>query len=351
MSRACARLLVVLATAALGGAAPAARLPGPAPQERAPGYDAAAENATCEACHSDVAAEWRGSLHRRAWEDPVFITAYAVEPIAFCRACHAPEADPAQVPAEGARRVGVGCVTCHVVSGAVVGPRGRAPGPGSHAVRAEARLAGDAACERCHQFAFPRPQEAPMQGTGDEHRASAHAGEPCQACHMPLVTDARGQRHRSHAFRVIGDPALIRSAVAASAEWSGPAEITVTLSARAGHDVPTGDMFRRLVVRAREGDVAAPPVVLARRFGVTPGPGGPRRVQTGDDRLPGSGDAQRVRLSFPVPAALTGRAARWEVVYERMDPALARTFGIDPTADEVIVAGGALPPRSGAVRP
>src|SRR5262245_3846410 len=82
--------------AALGGGPPG--LPGPAPRERAEGYDAGVENARCEGCHADVAAEWRGSMHQRAWTDPVFLAAYALEPLSFCRGCHAPEADPERSP-------------------------------------------------------------------------------------------------------------------------------------------------------------------------------------------------------------------------------------------------------------
>jgi cytochrome c554/c'-like protein len=339
-------LLVAFAAIAAGARGDAPQpLPGPAPRQRAPGFDAAAENLACEGCHASIAEEWRGSLHHRAWDDPVFLTAYAIEPIAFCRGCHVPEADPLQSPPEGARRLGVGCVTCHVSDGAITGGHAVAARAGAHAVVADARATTSAACERCHQFAFPEPQRAPMQGTADEHRASPHAAEACQSCHMPPRIDAPGRSHRSHDFRVLGDSARLRSALTARAARADDRVVTLTLAAaRVGHAFPTGDMFRRLEVRARavddRGDAVATaiPVVLARRFGRSRS----ERIQIGDDRLAASGEARAIDLVFPEPVA--GRAVRWEVVYQRMDAAMAKAFGVDAKAEEVVVAEGTLGP-------
>ena len=340
-------IATLVAVAAGARAKPPPPLPGPAPQARAADYDVAAENRACEGCHVDIAAEWRGSLHRRAWDDPVFQTAYAIEQQAFCRGCHAPEADPAHVPPEAARRLGVGCITCHVNEGEIVGARAHAASPARHAVRGDARLATAAACEGCHQFDFPQPQSAPMQGTGDEHRASAYASQSCQHCHMPPVRVEGGKKHRSHDFRVSGDVAMLRSAVKARASRSGENAVTVSLAtARVGHAFPTGDMFRRLEVRARvvgEGGAKAKPAVLARRFVMVPGPDGPRRMQTGDDRLPATGEAREVQLPFA--EAVAEQSVRWEVAYQRMDAGMAAAWGVDPAADEVIVAEGMLPPE------
>ena len=73
-------------------------LPGPAPRARPHGADVASANAACEKCHADIAAEWRGSMHQQAWIDPVFQEAYDIGPLAFCRGCHAPEADAESMP-------------------------------------------------------------------------------------------------------------------------------------------------------------------------------------------------------------------------------------------------------------
>jgi hypothetical protein len=336
-------LAVLVALAAAVEAGPPS-LPGPAPA-RPPGWDVTAEDRACESCHAEQAAEWRGSLHQRAWDDGVFQTAYAIEPLAFCRRCHAPESDPAHRPTEAARREGVGCVTCHVVGGEVVGARAMAAKAGGHAVRGDARMAQEGACAACHEFEFPKPQRALMQGTVDEHRASAHAGESCQSCHMPRVRGKDGKPHRRHDFRVTGDAAMLRAAVSARASRSGEREIAVTLRAgKVGHDVPTGDMFRRLVVRARavddKGAIEARPEVLARRFTMVRAAEGPLRVQVGDDRLAGDGAPREIALRFPEPIA--ARAVRWEVVYQRMDAGMSQLFGVDPARDEVVVATGEI---------
>ncbi len=347
MGRLLPRLLVTAAVAGITAGADGSRalpLPGPAPQGRAADYDAGTENRRCESCHVEIAAEWEASMHHEAWDDGVFQTAYAVEPIPFCRRCHVPEADGDGVPPESARRLGVGCVTCHVESGEVTGSHERSGVPGRHAVRKDARLATSAACERCHQFEFPSPQRAPMQGTVDEHRVSTHSTEPCQQCHMPEVRTEGGGRHRSHDFKVFGDLSLLRSALTAHASRSDERSVTVSLAtARIGHDFPTGDMFRRLEVRAHVVGVAgieAHPVVLSRRFEKATGPVGPERKQVSDDRLSASGELRAVELRFRED--LAGRAVAWQVVYQRMDSAMATAFGLDPNADESIVAEGVV---------
>jgi len=351
---------LVLASAASGLGVEAAStlpLPGPAPRPRTAGGDPAADNRACEACHADVAAEWRGSLHHQSWDDPVFLSAYALEQRAFCRACHVPEADPDEVPSASARRLGVGCVTCHVAGADIIGVRARPATSQAHAVRGDARLATAAACEGCHQFEFPEPHTTAMQGTVAEHRASPFAATSCQECHMPRVADAAGgapgRTRRSHDFRVLGDTALLRSAVRASARITGESTVTVTLaSGRVGHAVPTGDMFRRLEVRASlagQDGARARPVVLGRRFRVVPGPRGPERHEIGDDRLPASGAPREVRLELPQPIA--GHAVHWQVAYQRMEAGMALSFGVDPAVDEVILAEGQLGPEAAACTP
>lgn len=230
---AAAAAAVVVAGAAAGDLQGASEppLPHPAPQGRAEGYDPAAENARCEGCHTTIAAEWRGSLHRQSWEDGVFRTAYALEPLAFCRGCHAPEADAAKLPGAAERALGVGCVTCHVQGGEVLGVKAHGASGDRHAVRADARLAGASACGGCHQFGFPLRPTSPMQGTNQEHQAGRMASTPCQDCHMPAVKDGAGRSHRSHTFKVLGDAAMLRSAVKATAVRGAEQAVTVTLEA------------------------------------------------------------------------------------------------------------------------
>jgi hypothetical protein len=335
-------------------------LPGPAPRARDAGYDPRAANEACASCHQEIAAEWRGSMHQEAWIDPVFQEAYQIEQQAFCRGCHAPEADSEQDPGAGAAAVGVGCTTCHVQDNRIVGAA-PASDEAPHPVFADARMATQAACASCHQFDFPG-LGLPMQDTLSEHARSSFADVACQACHMPPVNGPGERRHRSHAFAVFADPAMIRSAARVQAERSDAASIEVEItSAIVGHAFPTGDMFRRLEVRAHAVDAAgdviatADPVFLGRVFGDRPAHGAAlgaglgsspsfRRTEISDTRVPppGDGGPRRVALRFDRPV---GEASIvWGVYYQRMTTAMAASFGIDQAHDEVAVHEGVLEP-------
>lgn len=292
-------------------------------------------SAGCAGCHAAIAAEWEMSQHRAAWDDPVFLAAYAIEPDPFCRGCHAPEAK-LDDPLDPARHQGIACVTCHE----------DARDAGAH-VRAEAarrpRLAPAKRCEACHQFEFPEPQDAPMQGTAEEHAASPARDKGCESCHMTRAGD-----HQDHRFRVQGDPAILQRALAVEAAPGAQRSVRVTLRAKdVGHAVPTGDMFRRLEVHARAGCDAGPgpcdeaePVVLARAFALERGAHGTRRRQIADRRVPASGAPIEAEPLFLQPVA--GKKIAWEVVYRRMGPSEAALFGVDLAAEGVVVARGTL---------
>src|SRR4051812_8981265 len=85
--------------ALLGPARGGARL-----ADRAP-----ALNGECERCHADIAAEWRSSLHHESFTNPSFQSAFALEKLAFCQGCHAPEGDPRAAELGALGTLGVGC--------------------------------------------------------------------------------------------------------------------------------------------------------------------------------------------------------------------------------------------------
>jgi hypothetical protein len=322
--------------------------------------DRAKQNGSCAGCHPDIAAEWQRSLHQHAWKDPVFQEAYQVEPLPFCRGCHAPESDPAREPTAKAQDVGVGCVTCHLMNDGVHGTK--ASPKAEHAVIADARLATPTFCGRCHQFDFPaganqvHPQ--PMQDTVAEHAASSKKDTPCQSCHMPVVDGPDG-KHRSHAFSVIADQAMIKKAVTVVAERSdasGATTVKLTLTAaEIGHAFPTGDMFRRVEVRAVALDAkgrtiaTAEPVALQRRFEDHPRDASAddlmfSRVEAEDSRVPPPGLGART-VALALPRAARARVV-WSVVYQRMSTPMASAFGVEQVLDEIVVAKGELPPRA-----
>lgn len=318
-----------------------------------------AANASCERCHRAIAAEWRGSPHAAAYTDPIFQAQLAREPLPFCVACHAPESDPAKgvrpADADATHRLGVGCVSCHVVEGHVLAGDGagapaaatRACAP--HDVTRVASFDDDWGCGGCHQFRFPEQRAVSgalmMQSTVAEHRASRFADRSCGSCHAPRVDESGGRSHRDHRFAVADRPALLRAAVRVEAQREADGSLRFTLiPGEVGHAFPTGDMLRRLVLeltivdadgRAVESQARA----LARHFGFERTQYTPlRRVELRDDRV---GDAPReVRLR---PHKLPpGGSARFSLRWERVSAPEGGPDGGAIVADAVTVAEGAL---------
>ncbi len=308
--------------------------PGPSRGERA---DAPGQNAACEGCHVEVAREWRGSQHQRAYVDADFAESLAREPAAFCRGCHAPEADPRRAAPPELAALGVGCVTCHLPGAAVLAAPSHADArPAPHAVVRTPGFADAAACGRCHSFSFPGRPTAAMQDTLREHADSAHADTPCADCHMPRRADGR----RDHGFAASRDPALLRRSLRVTAERRDTAVHLSLAPAWVGHAVPTGDLFRRLVVEAEVTDrhwqvLAHDERALGRRFA-----GGGPRVPIADDRVGPGPTPTEVVLELGEDAV--ERPILWRVQYERV----AFASGDGDTVkvwDSVTIAEGSLP--------
>ncbi|HRI65095.1 MAG TPA: multiheme c-type cytochrome [Polyangium sp.] len=264
-------------------------LPGP---NRARLENAVKENASCMVCHDEQAHEWRGSLHQRANVDPAYRQAFAIEPLPFCRGCHAPEADPRDEPPASVSELGVGCVTCHVTrEGVVWAAPATNPSSAPHAVHRSEAFAMTGGCTNCHEFGFPGTNAGPhdgdamfMQTTGREHARSAAAKTPCADCHMPVVLG-----RRSHHFREVRDSEWLRKNLEVTVRKGAADSVEVVLrQTRPGHAFPTGDLFRRLEVGAElrdtRGNVLRRDVQhLSRQFIERPHMSG--RDLQGDERL------------------------------------------------------------------
>lgn len=321
-------------------------LPGPAP--RSPlgpiaGIGLPTEE-RCGDCHAEIAKEWQRSLHRGAWENEYFQHAYAVERLEFCRGCHAPLANPAAEPAADARHAGVGCTTCHVVPGGVVGSRAIAAQKDGHEVIGDARMSTPAACGRCHDFAFPgsrRPDIDRMQKTMHEHAQSAHSSKPCQECHMPLVPSHKGPPHRQHDFRVIGNREFMSRAVVVKESKIEKDALHLDLALGSiGHAFPTGDLYRRVEIRATAVNNDGKPIgktsthLLQRSFGPPlEGPNKAVPIERADGRLTGP-------KLLVLPLAKGTKAARYEIVWQRMPPEMAHQFGLNMNNQEMVVLEG-----------
>ena len=216
----------------------------------------------CESCHIAEAREWQESKHRQSWTSALFQEAYRIEPMPECRNCHQPLTAGKSVTAavKQLRNEGINCAVCHVRNGSVLSPRrsGRAP----HAVQAAPVMSESAFCGSCHQFNFPEHRadsqvhhtNEPMQDTLREWerlRSASTTTKSCQDCHMQWE-GVGSQRHRSHRFFGGYDHSMLQKSVAVSAESQvlpEAVEVRIQLSAQdTGHAVPTGDLYRCLVL-------------------------------------------------------------------------------------------------------
>lgn len=323
---------------------PAPEMPVPSPGR---GLSAVADNARCVECHADVAAEWRGSLHARAYVEPAYQRALAIEPLPFCRTCHAPEADPEHDVPEPIASLGVGCVSCHVSNGAIVAaPLDGIASPAPHLVVRDARFASSAACASCHEFAFPdsalRDEPLLMQSTVSEHARSAHAEQSCASCHMP-----RQGRRRGHAFAASRNETVVRSAVDVRARRLDARRVQITLAPRdVGHAFPTGDLFRRIEVSIEAvgpewSRVSGSERYLARHFATERRGTIALRQLAYDDRVGAQGPAARV-VELDVGAQGASLPIAWRVAYQRVEHPLGIGSDAARVGGEIVLGSGVL---------
>lgn len=307
--------------------------PMPGPYRRRLGA-AVALNATCEVCHKDEADEWRRSRHRESNTNAAYRTAFATEPSPFCRGCHAPEADPAQIPSRAVSELGVGCVTCHVTEEgfvlAAASPSSSA-GSGPHPLRRSAEFAHTGGCVGCHEFRFPGAAGDDdghyMQTTAREHASSPAAEKSCANCHMPMIAG-----RRSHDFAAVRDPTFLRQNLNVTASIADNKLRVTLLQPDPGHAFPTGDLFRRLEVgfeiRGPGGTIVKREARhLARHFELVPGRSG--RLLVRDDRVFSKPNV--VEMALP-PAPSSPAMVAWWVTFHRV--ATVGT-GADPEAAKI----------------
>lgn len=273
------------------------------------------------------------------------------EPFPFCRACHAPEANPNEPAPEGVSRLGVGCVTCHVVDDRILAgsSRGSSPRPSPHPVFRKSAFDGASGCGGCHEFPFPDSASGPhrllMQSTMSEHASSPSADRSCASCHMTLVDGPREGRHRDHRFAASRDVEQLRSAVKIEETSFDERGLVLTLRRGAvGHAFPTGDMLRRLAIEVDAFDATDKRVgheerFLARHFGFVRAPFvAPRKVVVRDDRV-GVGDEPTVFRYVP-PDLLEGGRIHYTVRYERVSAPTGGKDGGAVVDDAAVLAEG-----------
>ena len=275
------------------------RMRQPVPHSATPEGLPDVRSATCGACHQEIYAEWRVSTHSHAWTDDAQFMAELEKSRKqgvdwMCVNCHTPvvtqletvvvglEGDQLHQPIREANPVfdpvmqedAIGCATCHVRDGAVLGPYGDTAAP--HAVRKADELRSIDVCTQCHQASAYFPEQNLMCAfeTGDEFRAGPYddEGAVCQTCHMPEVErplmagfPARSTRRHWFGGSLIPKRPEYAAEVAAlqpsyphgmTLDWEDTdVQAGETLRARyanaeAGHRLPTGDPERWILVEA-----------------------------------------------------------------------------------------------------
>jgi len=252
-------------------------------------------NRGCVNCHREIATEWQASLHATAYTHAEFQRALQVEPLPVCKGCHAPDTNPEARDNPAVQRLGVSCVTCHVVAGDIVAVPGTSPAK-THPVLRRASFATVQACANCHQFAFPgESSRSPlnlMQSTVNEFLVQGGSEMGCSGCHMPQMEAG----HRSHRFDVTRNSAFLQAALRVAAVRKDNHHVELRLTPRhVGHAFPTGDLFRRLTVEVEAlgpeySRVEAHAQCLTREFETTITAGGVKhRRPVSDTRIPASG--------------------------------------------------------------
>jgi hypothetical protein len=221
-------------------------------------------------------------------------------------------ADPT-APDEADPRVaeGVGCAGCHERGGRMVSTR-RAEGS-PHATVPDPAFGSPEFCAGCHEFNFPvlgergrlvRYTDEPMQATVSQWRASGREAA-CADCH--------GASPAGHAFRGSHDPDLVASAIEVEmCRRAGAIEVELE-NRGAGHNVPSGGVHRRMVLRAWRSSAPERLAerVIGRRFRPLSGGG----KQTLADTTISLGGAHRSRFRLADLGAATDPAVNLELRY------------------------------------
>ena len=256
--------------------------------------------ADCGECHKAIFAEWRTSIHAKAYVDPQFQAEWKKDGIYLCVNCHAPLQNQQPEIVVGLkdgnlrtpitepnpdfdaalRDEGITCAVCHVREASVIGPSGDTIAP--HPVAIDPEHLSARLCIRCHQAdARVDAKLVCSLSTPVAWAAGPYAalGIDCIECHMPTVWrrnahDTPPRASNIHTWvgagipKFAADPEPDRAsyvsgmtidarAELASDQPGAPADCSVTImNARAGHEIPTGDVerFFLITMRVLDGD-------------------------------------------------------------------------------------------------
>jgi hypothetical protein len=275
--------------------------------------------AACVGCHSDVHADWAPSRHGVAWTNAIFQREYQDRKLDWCVHCHAPLVEQlAEVKRGGGPLAdeGVNCAVCHIREGRILS-RSKSP-VSPHETDVRADFGGTTYCAGCHQFSFPIIEPAadgkgpgrvtgytthPMQDTVNQHARGPHADKECLTCHK--------SEPGAHRFPGGHDAGMIARALQMETCRQGGTLVVNLANTRAGHNVPTGDLHRHLVLRAWR--ASAPEklqeIVLGRRFAPAPDGG---KLTVADTTIR-AGETRRLELPLGKPLSASAEPISLEL--------------------------------------
>ncbi len=337
---------------------------------------------TCGACHREIYAEWKTSIHSQAWTDPYFRVDWKFdESQQICKNCHIPLDRQQEHKVLGFRDTeklkpiladnpdfdaklqheGVTCAACHFKDGKILGVNGNLDAP--HPVEKLANA--NEICLRCHIVQGARWDtfyRYPPCGTAAEIEAGAgrwqgRSGEltvrnvselGCVQCHMPVVERALVEggpvrEGRRHLWRGGHDPAMVKQAldirfaeIGADAADRRAFALTLT-NVGAAHYLPTGTPDRYLSVRLRVLDRDGHPLEEEQHSLKRTTMWRPFIVDLWDTRLP-RGQARTYRIELPSASTPASVAVEAVVRYHLLDEARRARIGYantEPIAYEV----------------
>jgi hypothetical protein len=271
----------------------------------------------CAACHADLHGQWSASGHKSGFADKRFMEEWRAQGSSpICISCHLPlrhqqpnlavsyiegdhrrpelEPNPSWDPTLMAD--GVGCASCHIREGQVLGLHESQDSP--HPIRATEELRSSALCANCHQYQLPNDDQ-PLYDTYGEWKRSAYsaAGVECQSCHMSPEAVADGiSSFLSRASHDMHIP--VSRAITPIVELDGSViqrgesfSVRVRfLNTGAGHSVPTGGPWKEYRAQLQLFDLGGKELIESptMRFGAPvegDEPSPDTRIQAGKEQI------------------------------------------------------------------
>lgn len=263
-------------------------------------------SADCGVCHKEIYQEWLKSTHAHAWTDLQFQSEIKKESSPYlCINCHIPLENQQEYLITGLKNgdiyqpvkeknphfdaamqlEGIGCATCHVRDGFIIGTRGTVNAP--HPVRVDSSFLSEQLCITCHNAnAVVTPELVCTFQTGEEWQVGPYAQtQTCISCHMDTLTRSwmsgmpEHVSHR-HWFPGSGIPKQTGETPVAlegldfkpdtlEPTYSGADSIHYSLTltnAHAGHRLPTGDPERYYLIDLTWLNAATSDTIAHRRY-------------------------------------------------------------------------------------